>query len=431
MTATAPSTSPAKGSLRDLWAIIAALTFVQTAVAATGFVIPLLLSGNGQSSFVIGLVTACYMIGFLAGARLAPARIGIVGHVRAFALFGAAASLACLCLYVSFSPFWTALVELLLGISVAALFATGESWVTDAAPEESRGRVLSIYYLFAKLGTMAGPFVVSFSVLHTGGAFMLLAGLFCAAILPITITRQVEPDPPSAAPFGIRDLWRAAPASVQAAFAAGAANGAVLQLYPIYMLAITPGVGEIAIAAFNGIAQIGALLVLWPAGSWSDRADRRNVIAVLAALGALASLSLGLLGAMLPVWLLLGLAALWGAGSLNFYGIAVAHAADRAGPGQGPKAIAGMLMVWASGAATGPVIAGLLMSVALGPSGLFAVPAVLLGLLSLSMLLRQTVSGKVAPNSKGTFAPISTTSMGIADLDARAKNRERRTGPGE
>lgn len=406
------------GRIRDLGAIILALTLVQMAVAGVGLFVPLLLAGQGESSFVIGIVTAAYMLGFLVGGRLAPGRIGLIGHIRAFVLFAALAAIGCLLFHLAASALWIALVELLIGFGVASLFATGESWIADAAPENRRGRVISAYYLIAKIGVMAGPMAVSATTVETGGVYMLLAGLFCLAILPVAATEQVQPDLPSTEPFGIVALWHAAPAAVQAAFVAGVVNGAVLQLYPLYVGAVLPENGLFAIAAFNAVAQIGALAMQWPAGVVSDRIDRRKVIGRLALVGALASGALAMFGEELGLIPVLGLAALWGMGSLTYYGIAVAHAADRAGPGQAAKAIGGMLIIWASGAVAGPIVAGALMSAALGPAGLFWLSAGALGLLAGAMFVRR-VTDHGAPPEKEPFAPVSATSVGFAEIDPR------------
>ena len=49
---------------------------------------------------------------------------------------------------------------------------------------------------------------------------------------------------------------------------------------------------------------------------------------------------------------------IWGAGALSFYGIAVAHMADRAEPGKLAQSAAGLLFVWAAGSVIGPLVMG-------------------------------------------------------------------------
>lgn len=406
--------------LRDLWAIVAALALVQAAMAAIGFAIPLWLGAAGASSFAIGIVASCYMAGFLIGARLAPERIAGLGHIRAFIFFAAIAGLAMLGFFAA-GPGVAAIavIELALGLAIAGLFATGESWIADAAPAAGRGRIIGLYYLIAKTGVMAGPFLVAGFAPGAAAGFMVMAALFFLAILPVATTAQAEPVPHPPDAFGLRELWREAPASLQAALVAGAVNGAVLQLYPVYLAGIAPAAGLAAVAAFNAFAQIGALATQWPAGLYSDRMDRRLVIAWLALFGALAALLLALLGGVLPVVLLLLLAGLWGAGSLSFYGVAVAHAVDRAGEGKATHAIAGLLMAWAFGATLGPVTAGALMSAAAGPRGLFGLAAVLLGLLALAMVYRRATHKPSPASEKEPFAPVSATSVNIAEFDPR------------
>jgi MFS family permease len=96
----------------------------------------------------------------------------------------------------------------------------------------------------------------------------------------------------------------------------------------------------------------------WPAGRISDRVDRRLVIAGLAALAAGASFALALWSGQLTNWSAVLLFFLWGAGALSFYGIAVAHMADRAEPGKLAQSAAGLLFVWAAGSVIGPILMG-------------------------------------------------------------------------
>ncbi len=53
--------------------------------------------------------------------------------------------------------------------------------------------------------------------------------------------------------------------------------------------------------------------------------------------------------------------AIWGAGSLSYYGIAFVHIADEAGPHRLAAATTGLLLVWALGAIVGPALIGLIV----------------------------------------------------------------------
>lgn len=404
---------------RNVAAIVVGLTLMQAAATALGAFGILTLTVRGASPFEVGIAVAGYAFGFLIGALQATSVVRAIGHIRTFAAFGATAAIAALVLHGAYPlAIWTAL-QGLIGFCVSSLLTAGESWVADAAPAERRGRLLAFYMIVSKLGQIAGPiFVASLSAGAPGG-FMIIAGLFAASLIPVSATRRSQPSPPSHEPFGLLQLWRTAPASVLAALAAGAVNGAVLQLYPLFSRLAGPGSGLENAAAFNAALAVGAIALQWPAGWASDRIDRRLVIVGLAATGSLASLALFFGASSMPWIAILVLAVIWGGGALSFYGIAVAHAVDRAPPGQTTGTMSGILVVWAVGAIAGPLAAGWLMSGPLGPAALFAFAALGLAALTGGMVVRRLGAAAPQPGEKSPFVVSPATSAALVQIDPR------------
>lgn len=415
-----PGLARALGDYRNLAAIILGLALMQAAVAALSAYAPLALSHRGLGAFEIGIAAAGYGLGFLAGALRAVPVVRAIGHIRAFSGFAAVAAIAAMTLFptVDLAP-WVAL-QVALGFCVSTLLTAGESWVADVAPQEKRGALLAFYMVVSKLGQIAGPLSVAVLAPGEAAGFMVIGALFAASLVPVSVTRRGQPAPPSAEPFGLRDLWRVAPAAVMAALIAGAVNGSVLALYAIYASALSPDSELAAAAAFNGALALGAVAAQWPAGMISDRFDRRMVIAALAGAGAVASIALMAWGPSLPWVSVLVLAGLWGAGSMSFYGIAVAHGADRAAPGQTTGMMAGILVVWAVGALVGPLIAGAAMSGPMGPSGLFGYAAGGLLLLALAMFVRRVRASPAPVEEKAPFTIAPATSVSLTQIDPRA-----------
>ena len=409
---------------RNIAAIVAALALLQAATGAISVVGPLTLIAQGASTWTIGAIASSYALGFVVGARLAPAEIRQIGHIRAFAAFAAGGSLAAAALYISPHPAWWMLMQALIGLCAAGLLASGESWIAGAAPAARRGAVLGFYLVTSKLGFMAGPFLAAFASPGSAAAFLIVSALFTASLIPVS--RRAEPAPPSAEPFGPMRLWETAPSAVIAAFIAGIVNGAVLQLYAVFVTDLTPDSATAVSAVFNAAMIGGAVLSQWPAGIVSDHIDRRVVIAVLAAVSGLAAGLLALFGMQLALPAVFALAAIWGAGSLSFYGVAVAHAADRAEPGQAANMMSGILMLWATGSMLGPVLAGGVMSLT-GVSGLFMFAAVGLFVLTLAMLYRRAGTRQVPDIDKGEFAPSAATSMSAPDLNPMSAEDEAET----
>ncbi len=409
---------------RNVAAVVASLTIMQAAVGALAIVGPLALSARDASSVAIGLIYAGFAAGFLSGALIAPRQIGNVGHIRAFALFAATAALAGAALYTRAEIAWWGVAQFAIGASIAGLLATGESWVTDSAPPERRGAILGFYLVASKIGLMAGPFLVMFAEPGQASGFMIVAALFTAALLPVLATRQTQPDVSTVEAFGPRKLWRTAPAAVVAAVIAGIVNGSVMQLYALYAAQLNPSAPGSAAALFNLAMMIGVLIAQWPAGLISDHYDRRIVIGALAGISAAASVGLviaGTLGAYGLIWVL---AVIWGAGGLSFYGVTVAHAADRAEPGQATGMMAGILMMWGVGSLAGPLMAGAAMASPLGSSGLFALSAVGLTVLTVAMVYRRTQQSPVRREDKEAFAPSSATSLVGAEINPMGEDAQ-------
>lgn len=417
------SFSDALTGYRNVLAVVAGLTVLQAAMASLAVIVALGLAAQGASNLMLGFVASCFAGGFLLGTLLSPPEIARIGHIRSYAFFAAIGAIFALGFALSSSPFAWAGIQIVLGLSSAGLLTAGESWVADASPPHRRGAILGFYHLVSKLGAIAGPFLVASAA---GGliSFMLVAALFAASLLPVTTTNRAQPALSTATPFGPSRILRAAPAAAYAAFCAGVVNNAVAQLYPVFAASLDTAQGAGLSAQFNAALLAGAMIGLWPAGYVSDRIDRRMVISGLAALGALSSVGL-VAGALAgQTWLVLVLAVLFGAGSLSYYAVAVAHAADKASPEQATSMMAGILMIWGLGSLVGPVLAGAAMSLGFGAPGLFVFTGAALAVLSLIMLTRAVRTDAVPQEEKAPFTVSPATSYAIAEFDPRGESED-------
>lgn len=408
------------GLYRNVLAIVSALTLLQGAAAALSVMIALSLQASGASNAALGLVAAFYAGGFLLGAILSPAQISRIGHIRSFSFFAALAVIASLSFTLGVSVIGWAFVQAVIGASSAALLTAGESWIADSSPSNRRGTILGFYHVVAKIGAIAGPFAVMAGANGLTG-FMLVAVIFALTIMPITATSRSQPEITTGTPFGPRKILKYAPAAAFAAFCAGAVNNAVAQLYPVFAQSVSPEAPAAFAANFNGALLAGAMIGLWPAGFISDRTDRRLVIAATGIIGASSALALALFSSVMPGSLVLVLAFTFGMGALSYYAVAVAHAADRARADQATSMMAGILVIWGIGSIIGPVIAGLVMSTALGAAGLFAFAAVSLAILAGVMFTRAVNTEPVADDQKEPFTATQATSLALSEFDPRGE----------
>ena len=103
----------------------------------------------------------------------------------------------------------------------------------------------------------------------------------------------------------------------------------------------------------------------------------------------------------------------WGAGALSFYGIAVAHMADRAEPGKLAQSAAGLLFVWAAGSVIGPLIMGPLVDV-FDVAGMFWFAGVAAVFVTVAMFWRRNT--REGPAAKGEFASQIETSVAAGEI---------------
>ena len=408
---------------RNVFSLIAAVAIMQLSAGILGIVTPLGLEQLGVSLPMVGFVAAIHAAGFMAGAACAPRALGLFGNIR---VFSAAAALTCagvLMMDLFMDPVgWTA-IRLVQGASFALMFASAEAWLSDAVPAKNRGGVTGFYHVCAKAALLTGPFFASGHGALESQAYVWCGLFFALALVPICLTRRGQPAPPDNVPLPFSRLFKLAPAAVVAAFIAGVVNTGTLALLPIYAAGIAPNLatGTEAAAYAGAAAWLGGLISQWPAGRISDRVDRRLVVAIMALVSAAAALLLALTTGRTPLWTSLVLLSIWGAGSLSFYGVAIAHAIDRAASGQMARVMSGLLFVWAAGSVVGPPLSGFAMRAGFGNGGLFALAALMSLVLAILMGFRKLLRDEPPQAAQEPWEMAQPTSIAGADFDPRGE----------
>ncbi len=397
-------------SLRNVAALIAAITILQAGQGLLGLRLPLEFVGDGYTRASLGIVAASYSAGFMLGAIAATYLLARVGHIRVFAASAAILSVTILALHGAGAEWSWALARLIAGVAVALMFAAVESWMSASIGPGERGHVMGIYMVATKAALAIGPFLAFGFPIGAAEPWMIAAGVCAIAMVPVCFTTAVQPPAPKAQPLALRGQFNTAPAAVIAVFGAGFINSGVLTLAPLYA---SERFGPDAASTFYAAAWIGSLILQWPAGRLSDRIDRRLVIALLTGLAAAASFALAVFRDAAPDWVAILLFGVWGAGALSFYGVAVAHMADRAEPGRIAQATSGLLFVWAAGAVVGPLIQGLAVEV-LGGRGIFWLGGVTSAAVMAAMFWRGVA--RASPTEKETYAPKPETSVSAAEI---------------
>ena len=358
--------SPVK-PLSSVAALLCSVFLLIAGNSLVGVLAPLRASLEGFSDLTIGLLGSVYFAGMLAGTLATPAIVRRAGHIRAFSAFVAVGIVAIILMpgWVSPAP-WMAFRGA-LGFVFAGIYAVIESWINAKASNGNRGALSGIYQIVTFAASAGGQlFLRDFSP-SSFLPFMIAGSLFALAIVPLTMTSVDPPAQPKSIRLRLGWLVGLAPVSALAALAAGAANGAIFALGPVYALEI--GVKPSAVPLFTAAIVAGSALGVYPAGVLSDRLDRRLVMAVAMATGAAIEVALA---ATRPSGAsLVGMGFLVGLTTYTLYTLATSHANDRARPHDMVVVSAGLLFIYCIGAIVAPALASLLMR-AFGPSALFA-----------------------------------------------------------
>lgn len=366
---------------------------------------------EGFSDSTLGLIGSTYFLGFFLGTFVAPALIRRMGHIRAFAFFGATIA-ACILLHaiVVNAGFWMGL-RVLTGMGLVGFYAVIESWLNDQTAPERRGQVFAVYMVVNLAALASAQQMLRLDTPASFTLFAVAAVFVCLSLLPVTMTRFPQPTIATRVRLRLGLIWRMAPAAFVGALSSGLSMGAFWSLTPVYGERI--GLDATGIGLLMSTAIVGGAMLQWPMGRFSDASDRRLVLA-LAAFGALLA---GLVTAAfghLP-YVPLGGLFLYGGMAFAVYPIVVAHLVDHLHRDEILSGNTGVLFLHGVGAAVGPAIAGALM----GWLGAIALPLHLglafLPLAVFALVLSRRSADEIV-DEPAHFTPMMRTSPTVLEM---------------
>ena len=373
-------------AIASTWALLLGIALIMIGNGLQGTLLGLRATLEGFPTVATAMVMTGYYVGFVAGSFAVPKMLKNVGHIRVFAALASIASGAVLLHALLVNPVGWTLFRILTGFCFAGLYVVTESWLNDAATNETRGQLLSVYMVLVFGGMAGGQFLLLLADPRSFELFITISLLVSLALVPISLTASRAPrfDLPSNIDW--RALYRISPLGVVGALAIGMAHAAFFGMGAVYANQVGMSVEQLS--AFMAAVLVGGMLLQWPIGRLSDRFDRRQVITAVTFVSALAALALVALGN--ASWTVqLALISVFGGTSLPLYSLCIAHANDHLSPEQIVSASATMVLVSGVGLCVGPLLAGGFMT-ALGPMGLFAFIACVHGAIGGFSLYRMT-----------------------------------------
>lgn len=382
--------------------MLAALALLMAGNGLTGTLLGVRAGLEGFGATVTGLVLSGYYAGFLIGSVAAPSTITRVGHVRVFAGLASMASAAVLIHVVWRNPSVWLLLRVVSGMCMSALYVVTETWLNGAATNRTRGSVLASYMVVVSGGLLAGQVLYSIAGPRGFGVFVLASVLISLAVVPVSLVSVPTPAVFDPMPMSLRELAAVAPLAPVSAALSGFTGAAMVGAGAIY--AVEAGYGRGGTALLVGAALAGGLVLHVPLGRWSDRLDRRVVIAMtgLAASGlSVLAVAVGPahLGALIVVVMLAGGAA------LPLYSLGSAHLNDYLDSSLVVTAGARMVLVNGIGAIAGPIVGAFAIET-FGPSALFATLALGYLVVASYAAWRITRRPAVEPEDRSSFLPV-------------------------
>lgn len=375
--------------------------------------LPIRAQMEGFSTTMIGVMGGVYFAGFGLGCLIGPRAVRRVGHIRTFAGFAAMAAALVLVHPMAINPLAWVLLRIFTGICMAVLFVVIESWLNEQSSNEIRGRVLSIYIIVTNLVTMGGQLSVNLFDPAGPALFTLAAIMVCLSLVPLSLTSTAAPKPIAQAQLQIGRLYRHSPSGFIGCLVIGLVEGSFWSLAPVF--AQGRGFSVAGITFVMSLFVVGGTISQWPLGRYSDKVDRRWVIAFVCAgsvctASALAWLDLG------QGWLAFAVAGVHGAFMIPIYPLLLAHTNDYAPSEALVETSSGLLLLYAIGAVIGPFAAALLMD-GFDVGALFAFIAVVLGLFLVYILYRLSRRPVAKPEERVEFYPVPKTSPSVYSLE--------------
>lgn len=349
------------------WGLFVGLSFLMVAGGLFGTLLSVRSELSGQSTLVIGTISASYYVGFLAGSKLTADALSRVGHIRVYAALASILAASFVSVGLTGSAMWWIVLRLLTGMCIAGLYVVAESWLNDLATNQTRGRLLAIYTLLTSAAWGVGQLLINTMDSRAFTGYAVAGILTSLAVSPVALSESsIPPLIADREHISLRELAETVPTGVGSCLLVGLAHGALGGMAAIYATRVGLSIG--ATSLFVAAPLIGGVVLQWPISQASDDVDRRAVgcVASLGAMGAAVLLLLGPASSPMAIVLM----GLLGGASYPLYTIAAAYTNDWVEPEHVNAAASQLVTLYGIGAIVGPFAAAAMMAV-IGPEGFY------------------------------------------------------------
>jgi MFS family permease len=390
------------------WALLLGMMLLMVGNGLQGTLLGVRGGIEGFSTFEMSIVMSAYFAGFLGGSRVAPEMIRRVGHVRVFAALASFIS-AILILYPAFAhPVAWALGRVVIGFCFSGVYVTAESWLNNSADNTNRGKALSVYMIVQMFGIVSAQVLLAMGDVSGYALFIVSSVLVSISFAPILLSISPTPAFETAKPMPLKTLIKISPLGCFGMFLLGGVFSAQFGMSAVY--GVAAGLTIVQISLFVSSIYVGALLMQYPIGWFSDRVDRRLVILIVASLGGVMSLVAFSFDQYFSA--LLVAAFIIGGTSNPLYSLLIAYTNDYLEADDMASASGGLIFINGMGAIAGPLVTGKMMDT-FGTQAFFMVIATLMLTLTGYAGYRMTQRSRDGIED-GLYAPVMPSSSPVA-----------------
>jgi MFS family permease len=348
-------TLTATSANRTLLIAILALACCNTAIGIMVQMIPLNMEASGLTARLIGFNTALGQLGVFICGLLLPAATRRVSS-KALVLLAMGVLMTTILLFAATDPLWWWFgVRFANGFGIAAMFTLSETWITVAAGDKRRARVMGIYTTILTATFGIGPFVVAGFGFQSMLPWLVAAGCLLPGLISTLFVKAENPY------FGDRgdsflNILRKAPALYICILATTTFEAITLSFFTIY--GMRSGLDLATANHVLGVGIIGCVGFFYLIGQLADRWSR-NYTAIICCVTAIAFSVLTALTinhpAIWPVTILLR------AGAFGVYIVAITSIGDSFTGNELVSASALVAIGWGVGGMAGPPLVGFLI----------------------------------------------------------------------
>ena len=170
---------------------------------------------------------------FLLAVWARPMLVKRVSHARAYCVT-AALSIVAILLHPVVSYFWAWCVfRVITGIAIATSYTSVESWLNAKLTNSNRSRFFGIYRVIDMTGALVAP---GYDIRPGSGLFLsytMLAILVCLSLLPLGLTKSVQPAMPETQKINVFFAFQISPLAALGVLTVGATGSALRMIGPL------------------------------------------------------------------------------------------------------------------------------------------------------------------------------------------------------